>query len=37
MASEERFSAAFRFSLIGMTIFRASDGRFVNVDDVFCS
>ncbi len=34
-SSEELFSAVFRFSPIGIAILRASDGRFVDVNDVF--
>ena len=34
-ASEERFSATFRFSPIRKAIFRASRGFFVDVNDVF--
>ena len=34
-ASEERFSKAFRLSPMGIAIFRAADGRFVDVNDVF--
>lgn len=34
-ASEERFSKAFRLSPIGTAIFRAADGRFVDVNDIF--
>jgi len=34
-ASEERFSKAFRLSPTGIAIFRAADGRFVDVNDVF--
>ncbi len=34
-ASEECFSKVFRLSPIGIAIFRASDGRFVDVNDIF--
>ncbi|MEJ2748276.1 MAG: PAS domain S-box protein, partial [Anaerolineae bacterium] len=34
-ASEERFSKTFHLSPIGIAIFRAADGRFVDVNDVF--
>jgi PAS domain S-box-containing protein len=33
--SEERFSKAFRFSPVGINIFRLSDGRSVDVNDAF--
>src|ERR1700690_332255 len=33
--NEELFSTVFRYSPIGMAILRASDGRFVDVNDVF--
>jgi PAS domain S-box-containing protein len=34
-ASEKRFEAAFRYSPVGFAIFRASDFRFVDVNDSF--
>ena len=34
-SNEERFSAVFRLSPIAIAILRASDGRFVDVNDVF--
>ena len=33
--SEERFSKAFRFSPMAISIVRAADGRFIDVNDVF--